>query len=328
MAGSAGADRVSRERIIAAFLARNGYGAARTEPLAQDASFRRYLRLSGGPRAAVVMDARPPEDIRPFVRIAGHLAGIGMSVPEIYAVDEMQGLLLEEDFGDEQVSDYSSAVDTLIAMQRAAPPAGLPAWDAATMAATALATLFDWWWPAMFCAGAPNTARRDFAGALEAMLASVAGPVCFVHRDYFAGNLLWLPQRNGIRRIGVLDFQDAANGHPAYDLAALLQDARRDIPPVVAEHCMAQYLAARPELDPTQFRAAYAACAVQRHLRLVGQWVRLALRDRRPSYLAHGPRTWRLLEHAVREPVAAPLAAALDRWIPPDRRRNPPAIAA
>ena len=155
-----------------------------------------------------------------------------------------------------------------------------------------------------------------------------AGPACFVHRDYFAGNLLWLPQRGGIRRIGVLDFQDAAIGHPAYDLASLLQDARRDIPAAVAEHCMARYLAARPELDPTQFRAAYAACAAQRHLRVAGQWVRLALRDGRPGYLVHGPRTWRLLEQAVREPVAAPLAAALDRWIPPDRRRNPPALAA
>ena len=181
----------------------------------------------------------------------------------------------------------------------------------------------------MFGAPAPDAARQDFAAALEAMLAPVAaGPVCFVHRDFFAGNLLWLPQRSGIRRIGVLDFQGAAIGHPAYDLASLLQDARRDIPPELAEHAIAHYLAARPELDPTAFRAAYAACAAQRHLRVAGQWVRLARRDGRPGYLIHGPRTWRLLQQAVREPVAAPLAAALDRWIPPDRRRNPPDLAA
>ena len=211
-------------------------------------------------------------------------------------------------------------------MQRAAPPPDLPAWDAATMATTALATLFDWWWPAMFGSAAPDAARRDFAAALEAMLAPVAaGPVCFVHRDFFAGNLLWLPQRDRIRRIGVLDFQSAAIGHPAYDLASLLQDARRDIPPALAQHAIAHYLAARPELDPAAFRAAYAACAAQRHLRIVGQWVRLARRDGRPAYLVHGPRTWRLLQRAVREPVAAPLAAALDRWIPLDRRGNPPA---
>ena len=95
---------MSRDTLIAAFLDRHGYGTARREPLAQDASFRRYLRLIGGPRPAVLMDAPPPEDIRPFVRIAGHLAGIGVSVPEIFAADEMQGLLLEEDLGDDLVS--------------------------------------------------------------------------------------------------------------------------------------------------------------------------------------------------------------------------------
>jgi hypothetical protein len=91
---------------------------------------------------------------------------------------------------------------------------------------------------------------------------------------------------------------------------------------------MAHYLDAHAVLDAAAFRAAYAACAAQRHLRIAGQWVRLARRDGRPGYLIHGPRTWRLLEQAVREPVAAPLAVALDRWIPPDRRCNPPGLAA
>ena len=323
---------MSRERLIAAFLDRHGYGTARAEPLAQDASFRRYLRLTAGPRPAVLMDAPPPEDIRPFVQIALHLAGIGVSAPEIFAADEANGLLLEEDLGD-GVANYTSlflpSVDVLVTIQRAKLPAGMPFWDAAAMAATAMATLFDWWWPAVFGACAPEAARRDFAAALETMLEPVAaGPVCFVHRDFFAGNLLWLPQRDGIRRIGVIDFQGAAIGHPAYDLASLLQDARRDIPPKLATHAIARYLTARPELDPAAFRAAYAACAAQRHLRIVGQWVRLAQRDGRPGYLIHGPRTWRLLQQAVLEPVAAPLAAALDHWIPPDRRGNPPGLAA
>jgi hypothetical protein len=154
------------------------------------------------------------------------------------------------------------------------------------------------------------------------------GPREFVHRDFFAGNLLWLPQRHGIRRIGVLDFQSAAIGHPAYDLASLLQDARRDIPITLEEQTIARFLGTRPELDPGAFRAAYAACAAQRHLRLVGQWVRLARRDSRPGYLVHGPRTWRLLERAVKQPAATPLGTALDRWVPPQFRRNPPDIAA
>ncbi len=346
---------MTRERLIRAFLECHGYGAARAERLAQDASFRRYLRLIGGPRPAVLMDAPPPENIRPFLRIGAHLAGIGISVPEVFAADEEAGLLLEEDLGDCLLSSWPgltrpsahwrpgvdgrvkpshddamrAAVDTLIAIQRATPPPDLPRWDAVTMATTAMGTLFDWWWPAMFGAPPPEAARRDFAAALEAMLVPVAaGPTCFVHRDYFAENLLWLPQREGIRRIGVLDFQSAAIGHPAYDLVSLLQDARRDIPHETEQCAIAHCLAACPELDPAAFRAAYAACAAQRHLRVACQWVRLARRDGRPGYLVHGPRTWRLLERAVREPAAAPLAAALDRWIPPERRCNPPDLAA
>jgi aminoglycoside/choline kinase family phosphotransferase len=149
-----------------------------------------------------------------------------------------------------------------------------------------------------------------------------------VHRDFFAGNLLWLPQRTGVRRIGVIDFQGAAIGHPAYDLVSLLQDARRNIDRVLEVRAIARFLAARPELDPRAFRAAYEACAAQRHLRVACQWVRLAKRDNRPHYLQYGPRTWRLLAQALRQPAAAPLAAALDRWLPMDHRGNPPGLAA
>ena len=91
---------MSRDAQIAGFLARHGYAGARAAPLAQDASFRRYLRLSGGLRPAVLMDAPPPEDVRPFLRIAAHLAAIGISVPAIIAADDAAGLVLEEDFGD------------------------------------------------------------------------------------------------------------------------------------------------------------------------------------------------------------------------------------
>jgi len=356
-----------RDGRINAFLERNGYSAAHAEPLDQDASFRRYLRLSRGPRPAVLMDAPPPEDIRPFVRVAAHLAHIGASAPEIFDADEAEGLLLEEDLGDDLISAlidhdpatslsgeageacpraldpggwgggathqltqlFDAAIDTLVAIQCAAPSPGLPPWDAHIMASTALSTLCDWWWPAMFGTEPPAAARQEFTAALETTLAPVAaGPICFVHRDFFAGNLIWLPNRSGIRRIGILDFQGAAIGHPAYDLASLLQDNRRDIPSDLAEHTIARYLAARPDLEPATFHAAYAACAAQRHLRIAGQWVRLARRDDRPGYLRHGPRTWRLLEQAVRQPAAAPLAAALDRWIPSHLRCNPPDLAA
>ncbi len=323
---------MSRDDAITTFLRQHGYGAASVAPLAQDASFRRYLRITGGPRPAVLMDAPPPEDISGFIRIDAHLASAGLSVPEILGVNEEAGLLLEEDFGDglfPVVADwepmFDAAVDALVAMQRAAPPPGLPDWQAPQMSATAQGTLLDWWWPAMFGAAAPAPARQDFTDALEALLAPVAaGPVGFVHRDFFAGNLIWLPQRRGVRRVGVLDFQGAGLGHPAYDLVSLVQDARRDFPPGLTERAVARYLRARPELDGPAFEAAFIACAAQRHLRVAAQWVRLARRDGRPGYLAYGPRTWRLLGEALKHPAAASLARAMDRWIPIDKRANPP----
>jgi aminoglycoside/choline kinase family phosphotransferase len=149
-----------------------------------------------------------------------------------------------------------------------------------------------------------------------------------VHRDFFAGNLLWLPERNGPRRAGIIDFQSAAIGHPAYDLVSLLQDARRDIPTALEERAIARYLRARPEFDPGTFRTAYAACAAQRHLRVACQWVRLAQRDARPQYLVHGPRTWCLLTRALVDPAAAPLARVLSQFVPQEQRRNPPGLTA
>jgi len=355
-----------RDDRIAQFLACNGYAAADAEPLAQDASFRRYLRLTGE-RRAVLMDAPPPEDVRAFLRIAAHLWGIGLSVPHIIAADPVNGLVLEEDLGDDLLSLLldqgrippepllDAAVDALVAMQRADPPGppdgrvpahppdgssrnlpdglpqwdALPLWDAATMAQTAMGTLFDWWWPARFGAGAPDACRHDMARALDTMLAPVAaGPRCLVHRDFFAGNLLWLPDRTGPARIGIIDFQGAALGHPAYDLVSLVQDARRDLSPALQARAIQRYLAARPELEAADFRTAFAACAAQRHLRVACQWVRLAQRDSRPQYLAYGPRTWRLLEEALRQPAAAALAAALDQWLPAAARGNPPDMTA
>ena len=130
---------MSRDDLIALFLARNGFAPDDLEPLAQDASFRRYLRIRGD-RPAVLMDAPPPEDVRPFLRIAAHLRGIGLRVPAILAADEARGLVLEEDLGDDLVSLLldrgdpadrllDAAVDALVVMQRAAPPDGLPLWD-------------------------------------------------------------------------------------------------------------------------------------------------------------------------------------------------------
>ncbi len=326
----------ARKPTVEQFLASNGLASRGARPLPPDASFRRYLRLDGG---ALLMDAPPPDDVRPFLQIATHLAGLGLSAPRIIAADTTNGLVLEEDLGDDLFSTilteanattlFDAAIDALVVMHRAAPPSKLPFWGKAAMTETALATLFDWWWPAMHGNAAPAKARAAVATALAAMLDPLeSGPRCLVHRDYFAGNVLWLPNRAGPRRAGIIDFQSASLGHPAYDLVSLLQDARRDIPAALEEREIARYLTARPEIEPVSFRDAYAACAAQRHLRVACQWVRLAQRDHRPRYLEHGPRTWLLLTRALAQPGAAPLAAVINRLVPPEHRRNPPSLAA
>jgi hypothetical protein len=317
------------------FLAAHGYAAARREPLVADASFRRYVRLHGGPRPALLMDAPPPrEDVRPFLHVAAHLARAGLSSPAILAADVPRGFLLIEDFGQTTMATllddgadplplYLHAAEALAALHEAPPPDGLPAWDGARMSETAAATFLDWWWPSVFGATPSPAIRADFDAAIRAMLAPFAARG-FVHRDFFPANLMPL-HRAPPAHVGLLDFQDAAYGHPAYDLVSLVEDARRDVDEAVREAAVARYLACR-DVDETAFRAAMAAHAAQRHLRVAALWTRLARRDGKPHYLVHGPRCWALLDRALAHPATAPLRDFLDAHVPRAARANPASL--
>ncbi|MDB5371646.1 MAG: aminoglycoside phosphotransferase [Belnapia sp.] len=316
------------------FLAAHGYGATTRQPLPADASLRRYARLVGGPRPALLMDAPPPEDVRPFARLARHLHQAGLSVPEILAADEAAGFLIVEDFGEathaalldagtDPIPLYTEAAEALAALHAAPVPPGLPVWDAAAMAKATAATFLDWWWPAAFGAPAAPAVREGLDTALATMLAPFAAARGIVHRDYFPANLMRLERRSGPRRTGILDFQDAGLGHPAYDVISLVEDARRDVPAAARRAAVAAYLTARPGLDRGDFLGAMAACGAQRHLRVAALWVRLARRDAKPGYLIHGKRCWALLERSLSQPAAAPLREFLDAHVPHDLRRNP-----
>ncbi|MBR0671742.1 aminoglycoside phosphotransferase family protein [Neoroseomonas soli] len=319
------------------FLRAAGFGGARLAPLAADASYRRYARLHGGPRPALLMDAPPPEDVRPFLAVARHIAGIGLSAPEIVAADEAQGFLLLEDFGDathaalldagaDPMPLYLEAAEAMAALHAAPPPGFLPAWDGAAMARATAATFLDWWWPAATGTDASDATRAEFDAVLRTMLAPFAEAGCFVHRDFFPANLMRLESRHGPRRTGLIDFQDAARGSPAYDLVSLVEDARRDVAPEVRAAAIVRYLDVRGDMDREAFAAAMAACAAQRHLRVAALWVRLARRDAKPRYLVHGPRCWRLLDRALAHPAARPLRDFLDTHVPRALRRNPIAV--
>ncbi|WP_137179692.1 aminoglycoside phosphotransferase family protein [Roseomonas sp. AR75] len=319
-----------------ALLREAGFGAARGEALPSDASFRRYVRLHGGPRPALLMDAPPPqEDVRPFLHVARHLSRIGLSAPEIIAADTERGFLVIEDLGADTMATcldagadplplYRAAAEALAALHAAAPPEGLPDWGADRMAETAAATFLDWWWPEALGTPPDAPARAAFRTAILAMLAPFAARG-FVHRDFFPANLMAL-DRAKPRHVGILDFQDAAYGHPAYDLVSLVEDARRDVPADVRAATIARYLAARPDLDEQQFMAAMAVHAAQRHLRVAALWTRLARRDSKPHYLRHGPRCWALLDRALAHPATLPLRDFLDAHVPHALRANPASL--
>ncbi|MGG5818856.1 aminoglycoside phosphotransferase family protein [Falsiroseomonas sp. HW251] len=319
-----------------AFLGAAGFGVARREALPSDASFRRYVRLHGGPRPALLMDAPPPqEDVRPFLHVGAHLLRIGLSAPEVIAADPDRGFLLIEDLGRDTMANrldagadplplYLAAAEALAALHEHAPPEGLPRWDAPRMGETAAATFLQWWWPETFGTDPSDAEAGAFHAAVGAMLAPFAARG-FVHRDFFPANLMPL-DRAPPRHIGILDFQDAALGHPAYDLVSLVEDARRDVDGAVRAAAIERYLAHRPGLDAGDFRAAMAVHAAQRHLRVAALWTRLARRDGKWGYLRHGPRCWALLDRALDHPATAPLRRFLDTHVPRDLRTNPASL--
>ncbi len=319
---------MSRQEAIAAFLADAGWGGARREPLPGDASFRRYVRLRRGAETAMLMDAPPPEeDVRPFTAVAARLRQLGLSAPEIYRADAARGLLLLEDFGGDTFTRlleeggseqrlYLLATDALTALQRYRGAAdGFPPFGEDRFIAGA-ALFLDWYLPA---AGRPATDREGFAAAMRQVLAPVlAGPPTLMLRDFHVDNLVRLRGRKGPAACGLLDFQDAAGGPPAYDLASLVEDARRDVDERVRAAVLARYRAAFPAAR--NLERDIAVLGAQRHIRVLGTFMRLARRDGKPGYLRHLPRLRRLLARNLAHPGLEPLAAWFRRHVAADLR--------
>lgn len=327
-----------RLALSAAFLAQAGWGDARRSRLAGDASFRKYDRLQRGAESAVLMDAPPPqEDVRPFVRIARHLEALRYSAPRILADDPRHGFLLLEDLGDNLFARlirngaderplYEATIDFLLDLHRHPAPADLAPYDEQRLI-DEVALFVDWYLPALTGRDTPADQRQAFNALWRDLAPGVAnettaGPRILVLRDFHAENLLWLPQRHGPARIGLLDFQDAVAGHRAYDLVSLLEDARRDVDPALAEAMLQRYIAGSG-LDAAGFRRAYAILGAQRNTRILGIFTRLWKRDGKPHYQAFMPRMWGLVERDLQHPALAGLRAWFDAAVPLARRRQP-----
>lgn len=329
-----------RAAIRTRFLKEAGWSDAYLQWRPGDASFRRYARLSKGGKHAMLMDAPPPKEATgPFIAIARMLEQAQLSPPKILASDETEGFLLLEDFGDDTFTNllnngadalplYLLATDVLVQIRAAlsGPQPSLPAYDA-NARTEHLATFLDWLWPE--CMGAPPTPsdRATFntlwRKALEQAPTLGTG---FVHRDFHVDNLMRLADRTGPAACGVLDFQDAGDGPFAYDLASLLEDARRDIAPSVRDACLKRYQAASPNLTLDEISWALAVHGGQRHCRVAGLWIRLWRRDGKPGYLKHMQRTLNLLENSLRHPALADVKAFLDVKFPTDARRRAVAL--
>lgn len=359
-----------RETLRLNFLAAAGLAEAARAPLPGDASTRRYERLTTADgRSLMLMDqapaaesppcdpAWPPEErhaqgwnavarlsagrIEAFAAVAAHLKSLGLSAPEVIALDAPNGLAVLEDFGDalfarvieagaDETPLYLAAVEALAVIHDAPTPEVLHGpggdWPLLAYDQTALqggADLFVDWLPKLkpeldFDDGAVSAWRAAWAPVIER---AAQGATVMAHRDYHAENLIWLPDRQGAARVGMIDFQDAVRAHPSWDLHSLLQDARRDVSPELERAALDRYFALRPQVDRDAFMRDYAGLAALNEARILGIFARLIVRDGKPRYGAFMPRMWAHLERNLAQPGLEPVADWFARHVPQEARR-------
>jgi aminoglycoside/choline kinase family phosphotransferase len=337
--------------MLRAFLDEAGFAQAQRRRMQGDASTRIFERLTLDNRTAVLMNAPrrpdgPPvrdgkpysaiahlaEDVVPYVALAAALRRLDLSAPEILHADLDHGLIVMEDLGDEHIvgddppapieDRYAAAVDFLAALHTRNLPSRLsvttaldyrlPRYDVGALLIEA-ELLLDWY---LIKAGAAvsDAAHAEFVALWQAALAPVLeAPATWVLRDYHSPNLLWLPDREGIARIGLVDFQDALIGPAAYDVASLLQDARVDVPEQLEMNLLSRYVRSRLSNDRNfntgDFTLLYATLAAQRATKILGIFARLQRRDGKPQYLRHMPRLWNYLHRSLAHPALAELKA-------------------
>jgi len=305
-------------------LQATAWKAAACEPLAGDASVRRYFRLRLGQATAILMDASQTlASVPPFVRLARHLLHLGLSAPEILEMDEPGGFLLLEDFGEDVFARlldgqrdpeplYALATDVLITLHRQpqAIPSGLRAYHPPTMLED-IELFLQWRTPGISEAG-----QAEFRTVWTDLLPQAHQvPASLLLRDFHVANLMLLPDRAGIRQAGLLDFQDAYQGPVTYDLMSLLEDARREVPEALKERMIARYLHHFPALDREALATSLAILAAVRHTRVLAIFERLSRHEGKHDYKRlHSPRVERRLQQAMNHPALGGVKQWMERY--------------
>ncbi len=270
-------------------------------------------------------------NLNAFLAIAGALREAGLSAPEIYAADADAGLALIEDLGDDlyarivgdvdETKLYSNAVDALLVLQQQNPsPPAIGDYEMLTYDQLALATetelFLEWYWPLKKGEPAPYDLLTEYLEIFQDLITSLSPPQTIVLRDYHAENLLWLPKREGAARTGLIDVQDGLYGNAAYDVVSLLEDARRDVDPALADAMIKRYCESAENIDAETFQRDYAILAAQRNAKILGIFARLAKRDNKPRYLDLLPRVEALFRKDIARSGLEPLQSFAIKHFP------------
>jgi N-acetylmuramate 1-kinase len=353
------AAQVARLKALRHFLTEAGYADANRQRMAGDASTRSYARLIGDDGAVILMNSprradgpavydgksysaavHLAENVKPFVAIAGGLRERGLSAPSIHHADLDTGFLITEDFGSAGFVEgdpprpimerYQAATDLLAALHREPLPFIVPLVPDSTYAIPTFDTdalmveaglMLEWYLPD-HGAEPVDELRAEFVTMWRDLLGRpAAAPRTWVMRDFHSPNLIWLDERSGLAKVGIIDFQDAVLGPAAYDLVSLLQDARIDVPEQIELALLARYIKARrasdDAFDAAGFAELYAIMSAQRNTRLLGTFARLNRRDGKPQYLRHQPRIWTYLNRSLAHPLLAHVRAWYSAHVPP-----------
>jgi len=280
-----------------------GYRDYRLSPVSEDASFRSYLRLETAAESLIIMDAPPEkEPCEQFIAVARKLRDAGLSAPEIIAQNPAEGFLVLTDFGgndylsqlspESEGSLYGDALAALLLMQTRIDAADLPLYDAALLNRE-MDLFHDWFLGKLLGVSLDPEQQANWQSIKQVLVENaLAQPQVFVHRDYHSRNLMKLETGNP----GILDFQDAVKGPFTYDLVSLLRDCYIDWPPIRVDQLALDYYELARVNDLVGVKAAqfirwFNLMGIQRHLKAIGIFSRLEIRDGKSGYLKDIPRT-------------------------------------